>query len=82
MLAFCTSIAEVSLVLATDTVTQQQAGTSINVTTLTLKKSPTAAGVTIAVALPRGSPLIDNATDIGSTVSPVDIAMFALNCTL
>ena len=76
MFALVTSISVVSLVFSTETVTQQPHGISTNVVIDTLKKSPIAAGVTIAVAFPSASPLIVSATEIGSTVPPVAIAIF------
>ena len=82
MLALVTSIAVVALVFFTDTVTQQLQGTSINVVIDTFQKSPIAAGVAIAVALPRASPLIVIANDIGSTVPPVAIAILPSKFTL
>mgnify|MGYP003293042121 CR=1 FL=1 len=81
MLAFVTSISVVSLVFSTDTVTQQLHGMSTKVVTLTLKKSPIAAGVTIAVAFPRASPFMVIAMETGSTVPPTAIAILELNVT-
>ena len=82
MLALVTSIAVVSLVFSTDTVTQQLQGISMKVVIATFQKLPIAAGVAIAVALPRASPLIVIATDIGSTVPPVARAILPSKCTL
>nr|DAJ63130.1 MAG TPA: hypothetical protein [Caudoviricetes sp.]DAN47628.1 MAG TPA: hypothetical protein [Caudoviricetes sp.] len=44
-----------------------------------MKKFSTAAGVTVAVALFSGSPLIAREAEIASTVPPVGIAIFAPN---
>ena len=68
------------LVFSSAMVRQHPFGTSMIASTWTLKRSPTAAGVTIAVALLSGSPVIARETEIGPAVPPEATAMlpFAL----
>jgi hypothetical protein len=69
-------------VFSTAIVMQHPRGTSINAAANTLKYSPTAAGVTIAVALFNGSPAIARAIEIGVTVPPAGMAILAPKLTL
>lgn len=82
MFAFVRSIAVVALTFLIETFTQQLQGISTKVVAETLKKSPIAAGVTVAVELPRASPFTDKAIEIGSTVPPVAIAILPVKFTL
>ena len=62
---------------STDTVTQQSQGISTKVCVETVQKSPIATGVTIAKLFLSVSPLRVSAIEIGSTVPPSAIAIFA-----
>ena len=63
------------LVFSRATVRQHPRGTSMIASVWTLNRSPTAAGVTMAVALLRGSPVMARETEMAPAVPPAATAM-------